>query len=95
MGDPMNSVNDPLFFMHHGGMDYMWGIWQEVDPSRLQDLDASWTRNLGSKAGETILKMGIFASDIAIKEVADTQNRDGKGILCYKFEGMSVKDFLS
>ena len=75
MGDPFNSVNDPLFFMHHGGMDYMWSIWQEADPKHLYDLDASFGRTLGEKAGDTMLDMGIFAPSRAVREVADPLDR--------------------
>ena len=40
MMDPFNSVNDPLFFMHHATLDYIWALWEEQDLTRLADYSA-------------------------------------------------------
>ena len=96
MIDPLNSVNDPLFFMHHGAIDYLWSIWQEQDPTkRLYDLDASKDRSLGASAWQTRMDMGAFGPTRTVKDVADPQNRDGSGILCFKYEGMPIEKYLS
>jgi tyrosinase len=42
MQDAFTSTNDPLFFLHHGGIDRMWAIWQELDlQKRLVDVAES------------------------------------------------------
>jgi tyrosinase len=96
MVDPMNSVNEPLFWLHHGAIDYYWSIWQEHDRTkRIYDLDASPKRALGEKAWPARVEMGAFAPSRTVKQIADPENQDGSGTLCYKYEGLSVKNYLS
>jgi tyrosinase len=95
MVDPLNSVNEPIFWLHHGGIDYFWSIWQDQDPKRLYDLDASKGRQLGSNAGEARLEMGDFAPERKVRDVADSLNRDGNGILCFKYEGLPIEAYFS
>lgn len=84
MNDPMNSVNDPMFFMHHAAMDRLWALWQEQDVKRIQD------------APQTEMWIGpLEPNRRRIDEVYDTQNRDGKGILCYKYEGKPFEYYIS
>lgn len=88
--DPFNSVNDPLFFMHHANLDYYWALWQERDRSRLSDYSAQKDDDF---TASTKLVLGEFGPTRLAREVMDTQNRDGKGILCFKYEGLSIKDY--
>jgi tyrosinase len=90
MMDPFNSPNDPLFFMHHANLDYLWALWQEKDLNRLSDYSTRKGEVYGS---ETELAMGIFAPTKLVKEVMDTQNRAGKGSMCYKYEGLPVERY--
>ncbi|KAF2668920.1 Di-copper centre-containing protein [Microthyrium microscopicum] len=94
MGDPLTSINEPLFWLHHGGIDQFWSVWQDKDPKRLYDLDASPKRNLGAKAGDGLLDMGIFAPNKTVHQVADPLNRDGSGILCFRYEGLPIERYL-
>jgi tyrosinase len=96
MGDPFNSVNDPLFWMHHTGMDRMWALWQEQDPAtRAMDVGtASSMFDLAPLKNETPVWMGAMAPDVPALQVMDPLNRDGRGVLCYKYEGLGVKDYL-
>ena len=91
MMDPVNSVNDPLFFLHHAALDYLWALWEEQDLKRLSDYSA--------QAGEeysaaTQLSMGVYAPAKLVKDVMDTQNRDGKGTLCFKYEGIPIERYF-
>ncbi|PYI12693.1 Di-copper centre-containing protein [Aspergillus sclerotiicarbonarius CBS 121057] len=44
MRDPIDSCNDPLFFMHHAYLDKLWWEWQMVDlPHRLYDMGGNNT----------------------------------------------------
>lgn len=84
MNDAMNSVNDPMFFMHHAAIDRIWAMWQE------QDVDTR-TEN----APEAEMWIGPLAPvNRRISEVYDTQNRNGKGYLCYKYEGKPFEFYL-
>lgn len=44
MRDPIDSCNDPLFFMHHAYLDKLWWEWQMADyPHRLSDMGGNNT----------------------------------------------------
>jgi len=95
MQDVFTSTNDPLFFLHHAGLDRVWGIWQERNQSRIYDVSSTPTgsntmpffrRGGGNLTLESPIWMGFAAPDQPVKVLMDTQNRDGKGILCYKYE---------
>jgi len=95
MLDPLNSLNEPLFYLHHGALDYYWSIWQELDlQSNLYDLDASPNRTMGVKAEQDIIEMGEYAPARTSREVADPMNRDGQGVLCFRYDGPSAKEYL-
>jgi tyrosinase len=94
MQDLFTSTNDPLFFLHHAGLDRVWAIWQELSPSHLYDLSAPSNASatppfrLGGPdiSFNTPIWMGFAAPTRSVRDVIDTQNRDGKGFLCYKYE---------
>lgn len=95
MGDFFNSVNDPLFFMHHGGIDRMWALWQEQDPQRA--MDAGGSTGFFDMAPLTLdswLWVGFAGTDRKAVEVMDPMNRDGRGVLCYKYEGNSFESYF-
>jgi tyrosinase len=96
MGDLFNSVNDPLFWMHHTGMDRMWSLWQEQDPvNRAMDFGASTSFfDLAPLKPETSVEVGDMGPTLPAVQLMDPQNRDGRGILCYQYEGLGVKDYL-
>jgi hypothetical protein len=81
--------------MHHTELDRLWAIWQGSNETRLHDFAAPATTSLGSLLGvkgkktdaQTVVWMGQFPPSIGMGKVADTQGRDGKGVLCYKYEG--------
>lgn len=35
----MNSPNDPIFFLHHSMVDFVWWIWQRTFPNRMNTFD--------------------------------------------------------
>jgi hypothetical protein len=69
--------------MHHTGMDRLWAIWQEVEPLRLVD------------APNIDMWIGPMSKNRTVAEVFDTQNRNGKGFLCYKYDGHDAKYYMS
>jgi tyrosinase len=83
MADALNSVNDPIFWMHHTSMDRLWALWQEQDMKRLND------------APDVTMWIGPMARNKTIAEVYDTQNRNGKGSLCYRYDGLDAKYYMS
>jgi tyrosinase len=99
MIDLFNSANDPLFWMHHTGMDRIWSLWQEQDPgTRVHDVDVRPRGMFDSSPPLTAaspLWMGVFAQDRTVGQLFDTKNRDGKGFLCYEYEGFGIKKYLA
>ncbi|KAM0228848.1 hypothetical protein ACHAP5_011828 [Fusarium lateritium] len=92
--DLYSSPNDPLFWLHHAQLDYMWWLWQKADESRLVDMGGARTLDgygpSGDKVEQTTLDtplwMGFMNGDVSVKAVMDTVNGDGEGVLCYKYE---------
>jgi tyrosinase len=90
MGDEFNSPNEPLFFLHHANLDQLWALWEEQDLKRLSDYSAQVGEAYGAN---TQLAMGLFGPVKTVKDVIDTQNRNGKGSLCFKYEGIPVERY--
>ena len=87
MGDLYSSSIDPLFWLHHAQLDQLWATWQAGADARLKDI--SGPTKVCTKIGETTLDttmyIGYNGPARPISAVMDTQNRDGSGILCYKY----------
>jgi len=94
MGDLFTSTNDPLFFLHHAGLDRLWAMWQEFDTKkRLFDISSPdgptgppFMPQPSPLKLDTPIWMGFAAPDRPLRDVMDTMNRDGKGFLCYKYD---------
>jgi len=93
MEDVFNSANDPVFFLHHGGMDYIWALWQEHDLKRLNEFDYKTNGTAPKLLSDSEIWVGAFGSDVTAKQVSDPLNRDGNGVLCYKYEGLSFEKY--
>jgi tyrosinase len=95
MRDTFTSINDPIFFVHHAGLDRIWALWQEMDTSRrLHDAGPpDYETESVPLSMNSMLWMGIFSRDRKAFEVFDTLNRDGRGILCYKYEGLPASAY--
>ncbi|KAF2666152.1 Di-copper centre-containing protein [Microthyrium microscopicum] len=90
MMDPFNSVNDPLFFLHHSNLDQLWALWEEQDPKRRTDYSARQGEVFGP---DSVMSLGVYGAPWTAKELMDTQNRDGKGKLCFKYEGIPIEKY--
>ncbi|CAN9189060.1 unnamed protein product [Alternaria alternata] len=92
--DIYSSPNDPLFWLHHTQLDYMWALWQSRDPARLADISGPRTmEGLGpgrdtveQTTVDTPVWMGFVGDDVKVGAILDTMNREGGGVLCYKYE---------
>jgi tyrosinase len=83
-----SSANDPLFYLHHANLDRIWSIWQEQSSDNLYDMGGPiFPNGTGLTTLDYIMEMGQFmAPSLPIRTVMDTMNRNGRGILCYKYE---------
>jgi tyrosinase len=100
MASLFSSTNDPLFWVHHGGIDQFWARWQGRNWTRLQDVKRSAielhrpgkalpegkTKDELTALDSPIFHVGKFAPVIANRQVMDILNEDGKGFLCYKYD---------
>lgn len=92
--DIFSSPNDPIFWVHHAQLDYMWSLWQNANKTRLMDVGGSRTLDgFGPGADgielttlDTPLWMGFMNDDVPVRAVMDTINGDGQGVLCYQYE---------
>lgn len=42
MQDVYSSPGDPLFYLHHAGLDHLWADWQKLDsPKRLHEIEGN------------------------------------------------------
>lgn len=90
MGNIWSSINDPLFFMHHTMIDYVWWIWQNRAPQN--DYAMGGLVYANGSGGMTTLDYSVsmapyIAPDVFVRKVMDPLNGDGKGILCFTYEG--------
>jgi hypothetical protein len=103
MANLFSSTNDPLFFIHHGGIDHFWYQWQERNKTRFNDVRRSVIdfhrlnepvpsdRIEGITTLDTpVFQTGEFAPLIHVSQVMDTINQDGNGFLCYVYDSEYV-----
>lgn len=90
-GDFFIAPGDPAFYVHHGQMDRMWAMWQQLDPStRYTDLGKdfyahqTWWNEPPSPLTslDDVLDIGVAGPNITIREMMDTTN----GPLCYVYK---------
>lgn len=89
MMDFHSSPSDPLFYLHHGMVDRIWTVWQNLDIFRRQTIIRG-TATLGCYDGpecpemtlEDKLPFGFVAADIIFGDVMDTFS----GPFCYRYE---------
>ncbi|KAF2397255.1 Di-copper centre-containing protein [Trichodelitschia bisporula] len=88
MQNVWSSINDPLFFMHHAMIDYVWWYWQHLAPQNLWAIGGPvWPNGTGLTTLDSPVYMTPFvAPDVPIRSVMDVLNEDGSGVLCYTYE---------
>lgn len=87
MADFYVSPQDPVFFLHHAGIDRTWTIWQELDrENRLYQIYGTQTyENAPPSANatlDTLLDYGPLADSITIREAMSVTD----GPFCYYYE---------
>ncbi|TLD31915.1 Di-copper centre-containing protein [Venturia nashicola] len=94
MSNPWSSINDPLFFMHHTMIDYIWWTWQNRAPQNLYAMAGPiYPNGTGLTTLEYTVSIAPFiAPDVSVRELMDSRNRNGEGVLCFVYEdnGMPV-----
>lgn len=74
MGSFYSSPNDPLFYLHHAGIDRVWWKWQQDEPSkRLLEIGGRSSPNppYGTANLDLLLEFGDLAPPVPLREVMD------------------------
>jgi len=89
MGNILSAPNDPLFFLHHTYVDWVWTRWQSVKPSRVNDLaNVGYTTQAEPATGyvnttaATVLNLYGIIPNATVGDLADIQG----GYLCYQYD---------
>lgn len=88
MGNVVTSPNDPMFWLHHGYVDYIWWKWQGGNETRINDLEGIGyetqrepdTGYVETNAG-TVLYFYDVLPNVTVADVSDTKG----GFLCYTY----------
>lgn len=87
MMDFHSSPSDPLFFLHHGMVDHVYTIWQNLDIYRRQTA-ISGTSTLGNSPPSAEMTLndtmpfGFVHADVRFGDYVDTFG----GPLCYRYD---------
>lgn len=77
---------DPVFYLHHGQLDRLWWLWQQRNPvQRTFDYGGGVRGGPNANTGglEDVLDFHGLAANVRVREVMDTQSRDG--LFCYAY----------
>lgn len=84
----MTSPNDPIFWLHHAYLDYVWWKWQGEDQSRIHDLTDAGYETQGEPATgyvetseNTVLSVYGILPNVTVGDVLYTKG----GYLCYVY----------
>lgn len=72
--DPDSIILDPLFYLHHAGIDRVWWKWQQDEPSkRLLEIGGRSSPNppYGTANLDLLLEFGDLAPPVPLREVMD------------------------
>lgn len=84
-GDLYSSPNDPVFFLHHAMLDYVWWIWQALHPDHARTIARTIT--IGNKPPsrdatvEDLIQMKYL--DIEAVQIKDVLSSLNGSPLCY------------
>ncbi|KAG7441565.1 Di-copper centre-containing protein, partial [Guyanagaster necrorhizus] len=88
MANVMTSPNDPIFWLHHGYVDYVWWKWQGGNETRINDLtDVGYETQREPATGyvetnrNTVLYLFDVLPNATVADVLDTEG----GYLCYTY----------
>ncbi|KKA28219.1 hypothetical protein TD95_005463 [Thielaviopsis punctulata] len=82
-GDIYASPGDPVFFIHHSGIDRLYWLWQLQDlPTRLTAVGGSVAGSSATGALTDVLDMGVVNEDRTIGDMMNTMGGN-KGAFCY------------
>jgi len=83
MQDPIASPGDPMFYMHHAFIDWVWWSWQWADPTaRLMQIEGSQNKweNIPVTLNDQLGVLGLIPNT-TIAEVMDTRSQ----YACYTY----------
>lgn len=85
MSPTSNAPNDPIFYLHHGNVDYLWAKWQDANPqTRLTDYTGNTVqgRNVNNAKLTDRLRFLGLGTDLQVQQVMNTRAFP----YCYEYE---------
>lgn len=86
-GDLYSSPNDPVFFLHHAMLDYVWWIWQALHPDQARTVAGTIT--IGNRPPsrnatvEDVVQMNYL--DLEAAKIRDLLGSLDGSPLCYVY----------
>lgn len=84
----MSSPGDPLFYLHHAFLDWIWWRWQEIDLKKRKFDIAGYTTSFKPPTGwvnatlDDVLHTFGIVPNVTIRQTLDTRNAP----LCFVYE---------
>lgn len=82
-------IPDPLFFVHHAGVDRLWATWQAAAPTtRLNAIGGPTTNPPGTEEVtlDFVLEYPTLAPSVTVREVMDISKTPS----CYEYDELIV-----
>lgn len=88
MGNVITSPNDPIFWLHHGYVDYIWWKWQGDNETRIHDLEGigyETQREPDTGYVETTADTVLYLYDVLPNATVGDMSDTKRGFLCYTY----------
>ncbi|KAK0213787.1 hypothetical protein IW262DRAFT_1467139 [Armillaria fumosa] len=88
MGNVVTSPNDPIFWLHHGYVDYIWWKWQGDNETRIHDLEGiGYETQREPQTGyvETTADTVLYLYDVLPNATVGDMLDAKRGFLCYTY----------
>jgi len=88
--DFLSSNAEPLFYLHHAFVDFLWLKWQNMDPTGGRFSEISGPLIPFTTSPEVNLSkpidLGVCGPSIPLEKVMNPQKGNNDGIACYEYE---------
>jgi tyrosinase len=81
MANTATSVEDPIFYLHHGFVDQAYKVWQNGGATRTQEVGGSAAGGGTVRPTDILTSFGI-RPDVTVSQVLDTEG----DYLCYVYD---------
>ncbi|ORY64440.1 uncharacterized protein BCR38DRAFT_343695 [Pseudomassariella vexata] len=90
MHDPFGSPQDPVFYLHHTGLDYLWNKWQSGGEGRRDQwngTDRIFNEGGVEVSAASVMEFGFMGEPVTLDQVKNPT----AGPYCYRYEEPCVE----